>query len=229
MMINGANTMRNLAHPVISRAAALRESSENRKGSATLSGFLVLLLMMASPRTIAQASGPSKIDLHSGDIFQVHMSYEGTKLSWSIKDTTTGATFSTSAPANIPKIVGGPSAFVGFTAGTGGAGAVQEIITWDFQTASNKIGFAAGTSDKLTLNGSASLAAGRVRLTDGGSGQASSVFFAEQVPVGSFTNDFTFQLTHAIADGFHFTIQGKGQSAVGRSGKTLATVESPPV
>lgn len=180
-----------------------------------------MFVMMTSARTAAQVSDPPKVDLHSGDIFHVHMTYDGTTLTWSIKDTSTGATFSTSAPVDIPGIVGGPAAFVGFTAGTGGAGATQEILTWTFQTASNKIDFSTGFSDKLSVNGNASMTGGRLRLTDGGSGEAGSAFFETQAPVGSFTNDFAFQLTDAIADGFTFTIQGKSPALVGRPGVDL--------
>ncbi len=183
--------------------------------------FIVFVLLMIAARTTAQAGDVAKIDLHSGDIFLVHMTYDGTTLAWTIKDTRTGATFSTSAPVNIPKIVGGPAAFVGFTAGTGGAGAIQEILTWTFQAASSKVDFSSGFSGRLSVNGNASLTGGRLRLTDGGSGQASSAFFETQVPVGSFTNDFTFQLTNATADGFTFAIQGKGHSVVGKPGEDL--------
>jgi alpha-mannosidase len=117
--------------------------------------------------------------------------------------------------------VGGPAGYVGFTAGTGGAGATQEILTWTFRTASNKVDFGAGFAGDLAMNGKASLTGGRLRLTDGGSGEASSAYFGSQVPVGSFTNDFAFQLTDPIADGFTFTIQSKSRAAVGRPGVDL--------
>ena len=213
--------MRKLAQAAILHALSIRGESANAGKRTTRALLFFLLFMVAGARTSAQASGSAKIDLHNGDIFHVHMTYDGTTLSWMIKDTNTGATFSTSAPVNVPKIVGGPAAFVGFTAGTGGAGATQEILTWTFQTPSSKIDFASGSSDKLSLNGNASLTGGRLRLTDGGSGQASSAFFGTRVLVLSFTNDFTFQLTDAIADGFTFAIQGNGPNAVGRPGEDL--------
>jgi hypothetical protein len=71
-----------------------------------------------------------KVDLHSGDTFSVHMVYDGTTLTMTITDGVTGATFTTSWTVNIPSIVGGNTAFVGFTGGTGGLTASQKIETW---------------------------------------------------------------------------------------------------
>ncbi len=58
--------------------------------------------------------------------------YNGTTLTMTITDTVTNATFTTSWAINIPATVGGNTAFVGFTAGTGGQTATQEIITWTY-------------------------------------------------------------------------------------------------
>jgi hypothetical protein len=73
-----------------------------------------------------------KVDLHSGDTFSVHMVYNGTTLTMTLTDGVTHATFSTSWAVNIPSIVGGNTAFVGFTGGTGGLSASQKIETWSF-------------------------------------------------------------------------------------------------
>src|SRR5947209_15716871 len=72
------------------------------------------------------------IDLHNGHIFQVHMSYDGTNLAMKITDTVTEGSFTHTFPINIPSIVGGNTAFVGFTGGTGGATAIQEILNWTY-------------------------------------------------------------------------------------------------
>ncbi len=75
------------------------------------------------------------VNLHSGDILHAHMTYDGTTLTLTIADTTNAAdTFTTSWPINISSTIGGSNAFVGFTAGTGGATATQEIITWTYST-----------------------------------------------------------------------------------------------
>jgi hypothetical protein len=86
-----------------------------------------------SPTTPAVDMTSSGVDLHSGNVFKVHMTYDGTTLTMTITDTTNAAkTFTTSKPINIPSIVGGNTAFVGFTGGTGGLTAIQGILTWTF-------------------------------------------------------------------------------------------------
>jgi hypothetical protein len=60
------------------------------------------------------------------------MTYDGTTLTMTITDTVTNATFTNSWAINIPATVGGNTALVGFTAGTGGQTATQEIITWTY-------------------------------------------------------------------------------------------------
>jgi hypothetical protein len=86
-----------------------------------------------SPTTPAVDMTSSGVDLHSGNVFRVHMTYDGTTLTMTITDTTNAAkTFTTSQAINIPSIVGGNTAFVGFTGGTGGLTAIQGILTWTF-------------------------------------------------------------------------------------------------
>jgi hypothetical protein len=77
------------------------------------------------------------------------------------------------------------------------------------------------SSTGLTLNGKAAISGTRLRLTDGRTGEASSAFFSTPVNVQSFTNDFSFQLTSATADGFTFTIQGNSPAALGVGGGSL--------
>ena len=73
------------------------------------------------------------VNLHSGDPFNVHLSYDGVTLRMTITDVNNSSlTFSTSWSVNIPNIVGGSTAFVGFTGATGGATAIQEILTWTY-------------------------------------------------------------------------------------------------
>jgi hypothetical protein len=86
----------------------------------------------ASPTVPAEDMTSSGVNLHSGDVFHVHMTYDGTNLAMTITDTTTNASFSTSWPVNIPTIAGGSSAFVGFTGGTGGVAATQNILNWTY-------------------------------------------------------------------------------------------------
>jgi hypothetical protein len=98
-----------------------------------------LYISGASPTMPATTLGGG-VNLHSGDVLHAHMTYDGTTLTLTITDTTTPAdTFTTSWPINIPSTVGGNTAFVGFTGGTGGETAQQEIITWTYGTSGTSI------------------------------------------------------------------------------------------
>ena len=84
------------------------------------------------------------------------------------------------------------------------------------------INYGAGfTATGLTFNGSAKLNGTRLRLTDGGGTEAGSAFISTPINIQAFTTDFGFQLSNANADGFTFTIQGVGATALGPSGGGL--------
>jgi hypothetical protein len=85
-----------------------------------------------SPTTPAEDLTASGVDLHSGDMMNVQMSYDGTTLRMTITDATTNQSFTTSWAVDIPAVVGGNTAYVGFTGGTGGLTATQEILSWAF-------------------------------------------------------------------------------------------------
>jgi hypothetical protein len=76
------------------------------------------------------------IDLHSGtgigDIFLVHIAYNGTDLDLTIHDTNTGVAWSHSFAIDIPATVGGNTAYVGFTGATGAEIADEMILNWTF-------------------------------------------------------------------------------------------------
>jgi Legume lectin domain/Chitobiase/beta-hexosaminidase C-terminal domain len=270
----------------------------------------------ASPTTPAVDMSGSTIDLHSGDTMNVHMVYDGAKLTMTITDGVNGGTFTTSWNVNIPSIVGGNTAFVGFTAGTGGLAASQKIETWNFQSTaaqqaatppifspaagtytstqtvtitdatpnstifytldgtapgtaaggstlqytgaitvaasetimaratsvgfspssvataayvinagsgSTPINFGSGfTATGMQFNGHTKLNGSRLQLTDASAaGEIASAFWTTPVNVQSFTNDFMFQLTSPSADGFTFTIQRAGVTAIGPGGGGL--------
>ncbi len=75
---------------------------------------------------------PSGIDLHSGDVLRARLIYYNPFLTLEIVDTTDGTKyFATQFTIDIPATTGGNTAYVGFTGGTGGLAAIQEILTWD--------------------------------------------------------------------------------------------------
>jgi hypothetical protein len=90
--------------------------------------------------TVSQAGGDiliglkgTGIDLNSQDLMEGLISYQGGNLTVTLTDTTTGASFSKTVSVDIPLAVGGDTANVGFTGGTGGLSAVQAIHTWTFR------------------------------------------------------------------------------------------------
>jgi hypothetical protein len=96
----------------------------------------------ASPTIPAVSMTSSGVNLHTTDVFNVQISYDGTNLTMTITDATTNATFTQAWPINIPTTVGGNTALVGFTGGSGGLMAIQEIIGW---TMASNVGAAAAT------------------------------------------------------------------------------------
>ncbi len=88
----------------------------------------------ASPTIPAIDLSSTGIELNSGDTMAVHIAYDGTNLSLTITDTVVNATFTQTWPINIPQIVGGNTAYVGFTGGAGGSSSSQKIETWSFSS-----------------------------------------------------------------------------------------------
>src|SRR5262249_10163761 len=103
--------------------------------------------------------GPSGIDFTAAGLdkkgphtFEVTLTYDGKTLTETITDTTIPKhTFTTSYPVDIPAQVGGKTAHVGFTGGTGATWATQDILTWSYGKAINHSAGFADHSD-LTAN-----------------------------------------------------------------------------
>ncbi len=74
----------------------------------------------------------SGMNFASGDVFDVLIVYDGSTLTVNVTDTTTNLTTKQSYTVNIPTLVGGDTAYAGFTASTGGLAAVQDIDAWTF-------------------------------------------------------------------------------------------------
>jgi hypothetical protein len=77
---------------------------------------------------------PSGIELGSDDGIVAQLTYDGTTLTLNLHDLVTNDTFTTSQAINIPQIVGGNTAYVGFTGGSGGLTSSQKILTWTYST-----------------------------------------------------------------------------------------------
>jgi hypothetical protein len=78
------------------------------------------------------ATSMGSLDLHDGDIFTCTITYDGATLSAKVVDTGNGDTFTDSEKINIPAVIGGSSAYVGFTGSTGVQWSTQEITSWSY-------------------------------------------------------------------------------------------------
>jgi hypothetical protein len=90
-------------------------------------------LLMNGNKTGAIDMGPSGIVLGSNHPLRIDLSYDITQLAFSetVTDTVTGAIFShIYTNVNVPQIVQGSTAYIGFTGGTGGETAIQDIVSW---------------------------------------------------------------------------------------------------
>ena len=59
-----------------------------------------------------------------------HITYDGTNLTLVLTDTVTSQSFTMSSAINIPSIAGASTAYVGFTAATGGLTMTSDILSW---------------------------------------------------------------------------------------------------
>lgn len=93
----------------------------------------------AAPTVPAVDLTSSGIVLTSGNTIAAQIVYNGTTLTLSLTDTVTGKTFTHAFTINIPSIVGGNTAYAGFTGGTGGYTAIQNIKTWTFTPGTTQV------------------------------------------------------------------------------------------
>ena len=158
-----------LGYAPIASSVAVKFDLYNNDGEGVDStGLYVNGAVPYVPAVDMTASG---VNLHSGDVFNVHMVYDGTMLTMQITDASTQRSFVTSWAINIPATVGGTTAYAGFTGGTGGATATQDILSWSYSAVAG-VNYNNGfNSGGMVLNGSARVDNSRLRLTDGGQGE----------------------------------------------------------
>jgi hypothetical protein len=236
-----------LGYAPIGKSVAVKFDLHNNVGEGPNStGLYVDGALPTVPAIDLTGSG---IDLHSGDSIFAQIAYNGTNLVLTLTDTATFATWSHSFTINIPETVGGSTAYIGFTGGTGEYDATQEILSWtyiagapglpapppsappvpDYPVGFNEVG--------LANNGSAVLSGSVLQLSSGGQfgspNAAGSSFYAIPANIQSFTTDFSFQIYLAfqlpaapalrdlLADGFTFNVQNVGPTALGGIGGAL--------
>jgi hypothetical protein len=70
-------------------------------------------------------------------VFRVDLRYVGGVLNYMVWDTVTGSGAGNSFSVDLPAAVGGPTAYVGFTAGTGELFAPIDILDWRYLPTDN--------------------------------------------------------------------------------------------
>ncbi len=152
----------------------------------------------ASPTNPAVNLTSSGIVLSSGDTISAQLVYNGTTLTLNLTDTVTNNTFSQAFTINIPSTVGANTAYVGFTGGTGGGTAIQNIKTWTFNSGTTQVTAAAtptftpasGTSFSSTLGVSiadATPSASIYYTTDGSTPTTASQLYSGPFTIGATT------------------------------------------
>jgi hypothetical protein len=118
----------------IARSVAVKFDLYNNNGEgADSTGFYTNGASPTVPATDMTASG---VMLSSGHVMHAHVAYDGTNLTLVLTDTVTAASFTSTSALNIPSIVGSSTAYVGFTAGTGGLSMTADILNWTLSTGS---------------------------------------------------------------------------------------------
>jgi hypothetical protein len=121
----------------IAKSVAIKFDIYSNSGEGTDSTGL--FINGVPPTTPAVDLTSSGIVLSSGDTISAQLVYNGTTLTLNLTDTVTNKTFSHAFTVNIPTTVGGNTAYVGFTGGTGGSTAIQNIETWTFTSGTTQV------------------------------------------------------------------------------------------
>jgi hypothetical protein len=88
----------------------------------------------AAPTVPSVDLSSTAINLHSGDLMHAHLMYDGTNLTMTLTDTVTNGSVVEVFPVNLPSVLGGSTAWVGFTGGTGGTTATQNVLSWTYSS-----------------------------------------------------------------------------------------------
>ena len=163
-----------------------------------------------------QASIPlagTGIDFTDGDTFRVDLAYDPTKtLAETITDTRTGAVFTTSyANVDIPGILGSTSGYVGFTGGTGGLNATQQVRSWTGEFVSTSADHFAVSSPTATVGApSVATVTALDPLNNVASGYTGTIHFSSSDPSAGLPADYTFVAADAGVHVFNLAFNDAG-------------------
>jgi hypothetical protein len=94
------------------------------------------------------------LDFHAGHTYTATLTYDGTALNETIVDNDGGGTFTRTYGVNLVTTIGGGSAWVGFTAATGGAVADMRVLNWSFTSIPSDPPAAPGRLTATAVSGS---------------------------------------------------------------------------
>ncbi len=114
----------------IPKSVALKFDIYNNAGEGTDSTGLYL--NGASPTSGAINLAGTGIDLHSAHPITAHLNYDGSGLTVTLTDALTHQAWTHTFSVDIPATVGGKSAYIGFTGGTGSKAVVGQVLNWTF-------------------------------------------------------------------------------------------------
>ncbi len=119
----------------IAQSVAVKFDVYSNQGEGTNSTGLYI--NGVAPTTVGSIDlSNTSFNMRSYDLSRATLTYDGTTLTVVLKDLTTGATATQQYAINIPAIVGGPQAYVGFTAAAGSIYSYQSIMDWKFSGSS---------------------------------------------------------------------------------------------
>ncbi|MFZ4507506.1 MAG: DUF7594 domain-containing protein [Fimbriimonas sp.] len=119
----------------ITKAFSIKFETNNSSPNGNATGFRPWMLL---PKEGSIDLTPSGVNLKSGNIMKVVLSYDGVTLTSTITDTVTLQSATNQYRVNIPSVVASvqgslaSSAFIGFTGGSGAVGAEQSILSFQF-------------------------------------------------------------------------------------------------
>ncbi len=148
--------------------------------------------------------------------------------------TTNGTTPTTSSPVYKTAIAVGDGTTTLEAIAVASGMAPSPVATAKYvvgSTVTTAVNFASGFPSKtnLSLVDAAAVTNDALQITlTGSSTNKGAAWFSKRVTVSAFTTDFEFQLLNPVADGFTFTIQNDGVSAIGPGGSGLGYGGSKP-